>query len=65
MKNKLLKLKAISLLTLLFSFNAQADVDYGYLYPTMLPNEKTMNDLPYAIPLHVRIVVARFNRWRA
>ncbi|EZO28627.1 hypothetical protein AJ60_05690 [Pseudomonas aeruginosa 3573] len=50
MKNKLSKLKAISLLTLLNSFNAQADVDYGYLYPTMLPNEKSMNDLPYAIP---------------
>lgn len=50
MKNKPITLKTVSFLTLLLSLNVQADVDYGYLYPTMLPNEKSMNDLPYAIP---------------
>ncbi|WP_236192344.1 hypothetical protein [Pseudomonas urethralis] len=50
MKAKSSILKTAGLLPLLFSLNAQADVDYGYLYPSTLPNEKSMNDLPYAIP---------------
>lgn len=37
-------------MALLLSLNAHAEVDYGYMYPPMLPNEQTMNDLPYAIP---------------
>lgn len=50
MKAKLAILKVAGLLALALSLNAKADVDYGYLYPNTLPNEKSMNDLPYAIP---------------
>ena len=50
MKTKSTILKATICLALTVAINAQAEVDYGYMYPPMLPNEQTMNDLPYAIP---------------
>jgi len=43
-------LNAAGCLALALSLNALADVDYGHMYSPMLPNEQTMNDLPYAIP---------------
>jgi hypothetical protein len=43
-------LKAASCLIFTLSLNAQAEVDYGHMYPPMLPNEQTITNLPYAIP---------------
>ena len=43
-------LKIACCLALLLSLNVQAEVDYGHMYSPMLPNEQSMNDLPYAIP---------------
>lgn len=50
MNTKSVILKTASLISFALSVNAQAEVDYGYMYPPMLPNEQSMNDLPYAIP---------------
>lgn len=50
MKIKPAILKAASCLIFTLSLNVQAEVDYGHIYPPMLPNEQTMNNLPYAIP---------------
>ena len=50
MNIKSVALKAAGCLALAFSLNVQAEVDYGYMYPPMLPSEQTINDLPYAIP---------------
>jgi hypothetical protein len=47
---KSVALKAAGCLALALSLNAHAEVDYGYMYPPMRPNEQNMNDLPYAIP---------------
>ena len=43
-------LKTAGCLSFILSLHAQAEVDYGNMYPPMLPNEQTLNDLPYAIP---------------
>ena len=48
LKSALLNTAGCAVLAL--SINAQAEVDYGYMYPPMVPNEQTLNDLPYAIP---------------
>lgn len=50
MKIKSAILKTSGCLAFALSLNAQAEVDYGHMYSPMLPNEQTMNDLPYAIP---------------
>lgn len=50
MKIESVILKTAGCLVFLLSLNVQAEVDYGHMYSPMLPNEQTMNDLPYAIP---------------
>lgn len=50
MKTESVILKIACCLALLLSLNVQAEVDYGHMYSPMLPNEQSMNDLPYAIP---------------
>ncbi|WP_256574704.1 hypothetical protein [Pseudomonas sp. PA15(2017)] len=50
MKLKINSLTIAATILVSFSTNTTRAADYGYLYPPLLPNEQSVNDLPYAIP---------------